>query len=364
MDRFEAERIAKILADAVEAMNAAWVSTQSFGDAVSKGAVLPENTLQLLAVCVSNHEVALSLMGQFAMMLETSVPSILNTANIANQVQEAQKQALLVSQMAQSADAPGRIKQIIDETQKLSNLDSIAVTVLKNTSAAFSTLMAKHPAFSQNSSDKSKTAHIWDRVGNGIAGGVILVLCVGLFAWLSKNIENRGLLEELAHIESARGLLTLLVVGTTIFVGMIIVLGMWLGDGDNESEQKFLRSKEVFSILMTASGTILGFYYGSDKGVPLQPKLLLTAPTTVRSASNSASAFAIISGGKEPYRYSIRSANTNAMGVTNVSAEGGTIVYSWTNLTSTSNIPYTVLVTDSATNQIEKDGEIPSLGGH
>lgn len=109
---------------------------------------------------------------------------------------------------------------------------------------------------------------------------------------------------ELAKTEYARGLITYLIGVGTIIIAAILVLTAVIGSGDEQSEKSFNRGKEIFTALIGIFGTILGFYFGTQKTekAPLE----ITAPVVAESRNgNSAAIAATVSGGKPPYKYSI-----------------------------------------------------------
>ena len=216
-----------------------------------------------------------------------------------------------------------------------------------------------HPDYEKNVS-KGLWGGFSEKAENYLAGTVVTLACGLITWWMIHTINRNPALQDMSRLESARGLLTLLVVGTTVFVGMLIVLGMWLGNGDAESETKFLRSKEVFAILMTASGTILGFYYGSEKSAaPLAPQLQITPAVALRAPDQPrlATMTASISGGKPPYYFSVQSTN-DSVKLPNSPATGGAILHTFTNVSVNQAVPFTIVVTDAATNKVSANGEI------
>jgi hypothetical protein len=185
----------------------------------------------------------------------------------------------------------------------------------------------------------------------GIALGAVLVILVSWFLWF---IRDGGSLQSLSSVDVARGLLTLLVGAGTVFLGLIIVVAMWLGDGDAESDRKFLRSKEVFGLLLTVLATVMGFYYGAEKTAIRELPMEL-APVAVRD-QQSLKVATSISGGKAPYSYSIPD-----LQITNSLADGRRIEHTFTNFFTNSTISTTfkIVVTDSNSNHVSEAVNIP-----
>jgi hypothetical protein len=252
-------------------------------------------------------------------------------------------------------DVPG-LKGTLDG---LLQADTNAENLLRDMSAALATLLVLHPEY-----EKSGQSAVVQRDGDysSIGAGILVAsIIVAVLSWLAWYISKPTHLEELSRLDIARGFLTLLVVGTTVVVGIVIVLGMWLGDGDDESERKFLRSKEVFSILMATSGTILGFYYGSDKGTPTLNKLQVSPIVVSRipDEHDKAIVTATVSGGKPPYSFTFQSSVANLNVSTPVAANGSTILYTFPVVPTNAEPSVTLFITDAATNQVSEEAKIP-----
>ncbi len=340
MDHAEAKNLTVALSNALNAMTEARSATVALRTAVRDTSQPAANIAALIGSCQKAHAKTLEARDVFEQLLGAAEVAILKMASprIRDKIDEASKQAKVLA-------AP----PTITTTEALLAADEDAEQGLRALSYSLKALTQRS---------------VWQTFlsENYLAGSVVMGFCLIFFFWFHTTIQ--GKLVELAQVQTARGILTLMVVGTTIFVGIIIVLGMWLGDGDDESEKKFLRSKEVFSILMTTSGTILGFYYGSDKGSgPPEPQLEMTVPAVLRTPgqTNMATVTASISGGKSPYYFSIQSTNMPELQVSSAPAQGGTILYTWTNLTNTTDMPFKIIVTDATTNRLTKDGHIPQI---
>jgi hypothetical protein len=98
----------------------------------------------------------------------------------------------------------------------------------------------------------------------GFAGGAALfaIVLVGLVELGSGIYGPQSLVEKLAKVENARGLITYILALGTMAIALVLVLAAFLG-GEHSAEN-FGRGKEVLTILIGVFDTILGFYYGSE----------------------------------------------------------------------------------------------------
>jgi hypothetical protein len=159
-----------------------------------------------------------------------------------------------------------------------------------------------------------------------IVAGVLvgaLVLGIGVFLFS----KDHTLLDALQDPTRARGLITFLIAITTIAIAIMLAISsiFGLGSGD-DPEKRFDRGKQVLSVMIGILGTIVGFYFGSEKSQPSPQNQ--TAPTGIQSPNQSGqqsplalSSLTIsppqaskgqsltisfsISGGKAPYKYQI-----------------------------------------------------------
>ena len=246
------------------------------------------------------------------------------------------------------------------KTADLLSADHAVMELLANTAALFQTFEC-HSFGCGGSWWRRCLGAMGDGNAGNVVGGVAIFLCIfSLIAWLASTVADGKLLLALAQVEIARGLLTLLVGVVTIFIGLIIVAGMWLGDGDAESEKKFARSKEIFALLMSVLGTILGFYFGSEKsGAAREAALGVTAPVVSRSVGAPANGMiaTTISGGRPPYLYAIVSTNPN-LSVTNLAAPGGIIFHNFSNVPAGQTLAFELVVQDAVTNHVSTKGQV------
>jgi hypothetical protein len=199
----------------------------------------------------------------------------------------------------------------------------------------------------------------------GFAGGAALfaIVLVGLVELGSGIYGPQSLVEKLAKVENARGLITYILALGTMAIALVLVLAAFLG-GEHSAEN-FGRGKEVLTILIGVFGTILGFYYGSESSqrkAPLEISPFVVAQSTDRTKT---ALFTTVSGGQPPYSYSLKFNNKNVHDLSDKSENGQISVNIDTgNLTLGEKVPFTLSVTDAAMNQISHESsESEKLSG-
>ena len=116
-------------------------------------------------------------------------------------------------------------------------------------------------------------------------------------------------LEKLADIDYARGLITFVFAVGTIGIAVLLAVNAISGRS-GDAPGRFSRGKEVLAILVGILGTIIGFYFGGGNDEPpsdlteLTATSLEVAETDLRSGQEVTLAFAFF-GGEAPYSYSL-----------------------------------------------------------
>jgi hypothetical protein len=152
------------------------------------------------------------------------------------------------------------------------------------------------------------TALIWSVFGIFVLGS----LAYGLYS------SGGALLQSLRDTEVARGLITFLVVFTTVAIGLTLVLYPLVGSDKEPLKDRIGFAKETFTALLGILGTILGFYFGSATRSALEeaPRAELSRSSALQVASvfisnenpkkgDTIVLSSFVSGGKPPYTYSI-----------------------------------------------------------
>jgi len=152
--------------------------------------------------------------------------------------------------------------------------------------------------------------------------GVFFVIGMTIFGW-----DKGGVLTSMAKIEYARGLITYLFAVVTIGTAVVLVVSALSSITDPQSDQKFQRAKEILALLLGVFGTIVGYYFGSEK-TP-QPALRLIAPELIPAQVNIGGTFIVttaVVGGTPPYLYKTV-IDTKTLVENQPVKEGGLIVY-------------------------------------
>jgi hypothetical protein len=131
-----------------------------------------------------------------------------------------------------------------------------------------------------------------------------LVLAIIIYALYH---AGGGFLVSLQNLEIARGLITFLVVFTTVVIAIILVFYIATSTLQGQDvKDRFGFGKEILTALIGILGTILGFYFGQSTSTSTA---LQVAPAYVSNANpkrgESLVLYSFVSGGKPPYTYSI-----------------------------------------------------------
>jgi hypothetical protein len=110
-----------------------------------------------------------------------------------------------------------------------------------------------------------------------ISLAVVVIAIYFLHQLFTGIFGPENLVDKLAHVEYARGLITYILAAGTIAIALALVVGALLGGEENKDN--FTRGKEVLTVLIGVFGTILGFYKGKPKGTAIP------APTPPSKAS-------------------------------------------------------------------------------
>lgn len=171
----------------------------------------------------------------------------------------------------------------------------------------------------QVSGDKGWRNWINDNPGMILLGlGVAAI--VGVLGW---GIASDTFLRSVSDREYARGLITFLFAFSTIAVFLVIAVANFWMDKE-EVKERYGSAKDLLTIVIGIMGTILGFYFGSDRSPPnataarsgstASAGTNQTTATQLRLENVSASAVsrggtstitANIRGGTAPYTYSV-----------------------------------------------------------
>ena len=148
---------------------------------------------------------------------------------------------------------------------------------------------------------QTKLQAVQNRRIQHVQGIVLLVILGILIAIIFATVSSSGgeFLLKLKDIETARGLITFLVVVTPISIALILSVYVMASNEDIVAiKERFTYAKDVLAILVGILGTVLGFYYGAlNKGDEQ------TFSIDAQFPGNQI--IAHISGATPPYRYKI-----------------------------------------------------------
>jgi hypothetical protein len=153
--------------------------------------------------------------------------------------------------------------------------------------------------------------------------GVFFVIGMTILGW-----DRGSILTSMGKVEYARGLITYLFAVVTIGTAVVLCVSALTQDVDPDSEKKFQRGKEVFSLLLGVFGTIVGYYFGSEKSAPPDLRVIapVVQPMTVKMGDTRATITSAVTGGTPPYTYKLEVGGTTVAEHQRV-REGGLIIH-------------------------------------
>ena len=147
-----------------------------------------------------------------------------------------------------------------------------------------------------------RRAELWLQYGIfGLLGGIFV------YFLMQGVLGDKKILNELADIEKARGLITFLIAVCTVAIALILSISVIISRG-TKAPQRFTQGKEILTLLIGVLGTIVGFYFGtSQKGTP-QPLQVsaIQVSSEQPNLGEKPTITAMIAGGKQPYAFSIK----------------------------------------------------------
>ncbi|MFT4103808.1 MAG: hypothetical protein QM674_22830 [Burkholderiaceae bacterium] len=184
----------------------------------------------------------------------------------------------------------------------------------------------------------------------GWAIGLIVLFAGGILAAIALDAQA---LVRLADPAYARGLITWLVILTTIGIAFILIYQAF--NGATQSDDGFRRGREIFAGLLGMAGTIIGFYFGSAEksdatlkvSEPIQEEMVIRA---------------YVSGGTPPYRYTVEPLDRSVFKLTDKPATAETGWVKIDLLASPTGISaYTLQVSDAKNLKGSVKGEVRPL---
>jgi len=187
--------------------------------------------------------------------------------------------------------------------------------------------------------------------------GVFVVIGMTLFGW-----DRGAVLPSMGRVEYARGLITYLFAVVTIGTAVVLVVSVLTHRGQSaDNDKAFERGKEVLSLLLGIFGTIVGYYFGSEKSAIPELKLIapVVSPAQVRAGNPAkATVTAAVLGGSAPYQHTIIVDGMVRLDAATVK-DGGLIIYDLdTKNLKVGVLPVKVEVIDSAHHVVASEGRI------
>jgi hypothetical protein len=102
---------------------------------------------------------------------------------------------------------------------------------------------------------------------------IFAALGLGLLYSLYRFLNAGGGLDlkDLADVQTARGLITLLIAISTVGIAIILAISTIVIKEGDDGDKRFDRGKQVLSVLIGVLGTIVGFYFASPGNRPQEP---------------------------------------------------------------------------------------------
>jgi hypothetical protein len=181
----------------------------------------------------------------------------------------------------------------------------------------------------------------------------VLVL-VMIFEPLSST--DGTLLDNLADVGYARGVITFIFAIGTIGIAMILTIAALQGDQD--AAARFTRGKEIFTILVGIFGTIIGFYFGTVQATGAEEADLGITKVAVSSRGEGPAQElkieAKIEGGSPPYKYTISFDPKSAADVIEGASDDGGISASIPLSAASSSVTVTITASDADERRAER----------
>jgi hypothetical protein len=141
--------------------------------------------------------------------------------------------------------------------------------------------------------------------------GIITTLGFVVLIVIIFNLSRSNFIRSLTDKETARGLITFLVVFTTVAIALILALYTLLSSITvrEDLKDRFGYGKEVLTALIGILGTILGFYFASSPAAVSTVQALQMSSAVIDNDTPKKGDIvhisSSVSGGKPPYTYSI-----------------------------------------------------------
>jgi hypothetical protein len=252
--------------DSIAKIRAARSATNEAGAGITRGATAAELQPLLDRVAATHDAALISARNLAAAAVESIAPSM----------------QLAVAKVEAAKTAADQLKAAPAQLQANTTreADDEAVTQLTDLKAAF-----------QNAPESARTRKFvlgdllsWttqlspqQALGLIAGGGIFLLSIIGVVVLGLGIFGPQSIVDKLAETTKARGLITYIMAVGTMTISIVLVISVLIGG--QGSKENFALGKEVLAILMGVFGTILGFYFGSEKAAPTATPAPTAAPT-------------------------------------------------------------------------------------
>jgi hypothetical protein len=183
----------------------------------------------------------------------------------------------------------------------------------------------------------------------------ILVMLIGVTLLIAANVigwDSGRVLTQMSTHDFARGLITYLFAITTIGTAVVLVMAALMHEITDEA---YKRGKEILALLLGVFGTIVGFYFGSEKHdtASLLAELAVSQPhvsASIVPGGESVRLMATVSGGTPPYRFGVGIDKASDLDLDRAVSPDGWIIVDFTvpQVTENKDVAITLAVSDSA----------------
>lgn len=149
----------------------------------------------------------------------------------------------------------------------------------------------------------------WGTIFQYASIAILAFLGIGGLVFIAAQISGQAtILGSVSKVETARGLITFLIVFVTVVIALILVLAAFLSSEPHYKE-RFALGKEVLTTLIGILGTIVGFYFGSTLETQEGVHALNTSPIVISNEQPKngeiITIMSLVTGGIPPYSYSM-----------------------------------------------------------
>lgn len=152
----------------------------------------------------------------------------------------------------------------------------------------------------------------WSRVSplitpENVIGASLLLLGTFGIGIIAYAIFFGDFLVRVKDVDVARGLITFLVALSAVIIAMIVTLFAIVSTDKDLLEKKFGFGKEIFTAFVGILGTIIGFYFATDRSGPEPPTPFLSFDSSEAHSGDKVKFTSLVYTGKAPFDWEISS---------------------------------------------------------